>query len=293
VLLGAGPVVVVGLGLPLAERLVAAPGALRLTRRAQPVGAALAVVALALEPGAVAGLVACGWLAVCVAATGGGALLAWRRRVGARGDVGAVAVLTVLAGLAFLSVGGSWLVISRFGWRPLDLSTDIVRLTAVHFHYAGFALPVLGAAALRARPGAAARRVLEVACGAAVVGPPVVAAGFTTEWALLQVGGAVVVTVAAWGVAAGTAAEVVRSLARDNRGAALLLGLSSVSPLVAMVLAVQWALAQHAAIPALSVDDMARTHGLLNGLGFVIAGLAGWSLVEASDRRGAPLPSRR
>ena len=109
---------------------------------------------------------------------------------------------------------------------------------------------------------------------------------------MLQVGGAVVVTIAAWGVAAGTAAAV-RSLAHDNRGGALLLGLSSASPLVAMVLAVQWALAQHAAIPALSVDDMARTHGLLNGLGFVIAGLAGWSLVSATNPAGAPLPSRR
>lgn len=275
----------VGLGLPLAERLLV-PGALRVARWGQPVGALLAVVALVLEPGAVAGVVACGWLAVCLVATGGGAL-AWRR-------VGDVADVAVLAGLAFLSVGGSWLVISRFGWRPLDLSTDIVRLTAVHFHYAGFALPVMGAAALRASPGAA-RRVLEVACGAAVVGPPVVAAGFTTESALPQVGGAVVVTVAAWGVAVGTAAAV-RSVARANRGAAVLLGLSSVSPFAAMVLAVQWALAQHAAVPALGVDDMARTHGLLNGLGFVIAGLAGWSLVsppEAADPRRAPLRSRR
>lgn len=279
----------VGLGLPLAERLLA-PGALRTARWGQPVGAVLAVVALVLEPGAVAGVVACGWLAVCLAATGGGAL-AWRRRAPV-GDVGDVAVL---AGLAFLSVGGSWLVISRFGWRPLDLSTDIVRLTAVHFHYAGFALPVMAAAAVRATPGPAARRVLGVACGAAVMGPPVVAAGFTTESALLQVGGAVVVTVAAWGVAVGTAGAV-RSVARDNRGAAVLLGLSSVSPFVAMVLAVQWALAQHAAVPALGVDDMARTHGLLNGLGFVIAGLAGWSLAspaEAPDPRRPPLRSRR
>jgi hypothetical protein len=292
VLLGAGPVVVAGLGLPLAERLLA-PDALRVARRAQPVGAVLALVALALEPGPVAGVVACGWLAVCLAATAGGAAWAWRRRAPV-GDVGEIAVV---AGLGFLSVGGAWLVISRFGWRPLDLSTDIVRLTAVHFHYAGFALPVMGAAALRAADGsAAARRILEVACGAAVVGPPVVATGFTTDAAAFQVGGAIVVTMAAWGVAAGTAVAA-RSVAHEHRGAAVLLGVSSVSPLAAMVLAVQWALAQHAAVPALSVDDMARTHGLLNGLGFVIAGLAGWSLASlssaAADPAGVPLPSRR
>jgi YndJ-like protein len=283
VLLAGGPIVVAGLGLPLAERVLA-PGALRAARWGQPGGAALALVALALEPGVLAGVLACGWLAVCLAATGGAAVVAWRRRPPPWPPAGDVGDVAVLAGLAFLSVGGSWLVISRFGWRPLDLSTDIVRLTAVHFHYAGFALPVMGAAAFRASSGAA-RRVLALALGAAIAGPPLVAAGFTTESAVLQVGGAVVVTVAAWGVAAGTAAAV-RSVSRAHRGAAVLLGLSSASPLVAMVLAVQWALAQHASIPALGVDDMARTHGLLNGLGFVIAGLAGWSLVSP-----APPPS--
>jgi hypothetical protein len=282
--LAGGPVVVVGLGLPLVERLLvpgeaAAPAALRLARRAQPAGAALAVVSLVLEPGALAGIVACGWLVVCVAATGGSAALAWRRRPPPWPPAGDAAAL---AGLAFLSVGGSWLVISRFGWRPLDLSTDIVRLTAVHFHYAGFAVPLLAAAALPATPGPVARRVLSLACWTAVVGPVVVAAGFTTGSAVFQVGGAVIVTVAAWGVAAGTAAAI-RSVGRDSRTAAVLLSLSSLSPLVAMVLAVQWALAQHAAVPALSVDDMARTHGLLNGLGFVIAGLAGWTLTPLAQ----------
>jgi hypothetical protein len=264
------------------------PVGLRMGRRLQPAGAALAVVALALQPGTVAGLLACGWLAVCVAAAWGAAALAWRQR-----PPSPSAGAAVVGGVGFLVVGGGWLVISRFGWRPFDLSTDIVRLTAVHFHYAGFGLPILGAAALRASSGNA-RRVLTGACAAAIVGPPIVALGFVTEAALFQVGGAVVMTIAAWGVAAGTAAQL-RDTARHSRAAAALLASSSASPLVAMVLAVQWALAQHAAIPALSVDDMAATHGLLNGLGFVIAGLAGWALAQPPEPEPAtpPLASRR
>ena len=80
----------------------------------------------------------------------------------------------------------------------------------------------------------------------------------------------------------------------------ILLVISSLSPLVPMLLAVQWALAQHVDVPALSVRDMANTHGVLNGVGFVIAGLAGWLLagvvspetepVLAPDGRAGPTP---
>ena len=57
----------------------------------------------------------------------------------------------------------------------------------------------------------------------------------------------------------------------------------TVTTTVPMVLAVQWALAQHVDLPALSVSDMATTHGVLNGIGFVIAGLAGWLLAGVSS----------
>jgi hypothetical protein len=64
----------------------------------------------------------------------------------------------------------------------------------------------------------------------------------------------------------------------NDVGRALLV-VSSVAPLVPMVLAVQWALAQHVSMPALSINAMASTHGLLNAVGFVMIGLAGWLLV--------------
>lgn len=45
-----------------------------------------------------------------------------------------------------------------------------------------------------------------------------------------------------------------------------------------MLLALQWALARHSGLPALSIRAMASTHGVLNGVGLVIAGMAGWLL---------------
>jgi hypothetical protein len=259
-------------------------------RRAQPAGAALAVLAIVLEPGTAAGVLALGWVGVCLVATGAGVGLGWRStRTAPTGRLPGAGDLAVAVALAYLSVGAAWLACSRFGWHPLGFSTDIVRLTGVHFHYAGFALPLLGALALRVGEGRsrAARALLVLGCAASVVGPPIVALGFTYEAAIPQAGGAVVMTVAAWAVAAGTVWSVGPAWRRRGWPAAggALLAVSAASPIVAMVLAVQWAIGQHWAVPALSVDDMAATHGLLNGLGFVGAGLAGWTILGRLERR--------
>ena len=58
------------------------------------------------------------------------------------------------AGLLYLSVGGIWLVLFRLGETPLALGEPIILLTAVHFHYAGFAASVLAGATGRALPSA-------------------------------------------------------------------------------------------------------------------------------------------
>ncbi|MCA0972568.1 YndJ family protein [Halobacillus litoralis] len=46
-------------------------------------------------------------------------------------------------GLIYIAIGGGWLVISQAGWSPyLPYSQTIVQLTAIHFHYAAFVLPL-------------------------------------------------------------------------------------------------------------------------------------------------------
>ena len=156
-------------------------------------------------------------------------------------------------------MGGAWLVVSRLGLQPFDLSTDIVRLTAVHFHYAGFGLALLAATGLACADWMASRVALSIGSIAAIVGPPMVAVGFVTDSALGQVGGAVVVTVAAWAVGFGTfllatSSSPARVAPSWERGLVrwtgrMLLIVSSLSPLLPMLLAVQWALAQHWDVP--------------------------------------------
>ena len=296
---------VAGLGLTVTERILgdSTPAPVLLARRAQPVGALAAVVALTMPEGPGAGALATLWLAVCVCATAGGVVVAGRVVSGDAPSIDVVrwplAMVTLAVGLGYLSVGGAWLMVSRLGLHPFDLSTDIVRLTAVHFHYAGFGMALLAATGLACADWMASRVALSIGSIASIAGPPIVATGFVTESALAQVGGAVVVTVAAWAVGFGTfllatSNSQARVVPSWERGLAqwvgrILLVISSLSPLVPMLLAVQWALAQHVDVPALSIRDMANTHGVLNGVGFVIAGLAGWLLAGVVSPETEPV----
>jgi len=46
--------------------------------------------------------------------------------------------------VVFLFTGAFWATADRFAWQPLGFDPLIVLLTAVHFHYAGFALTWAG-----------------------------------------------------------------------------------------------------------------------------------------------------
>jgi hypothetical protein len=103
--------------------------------------------------------------------------------------------------------------------------------------------------------------------------PPVVAAGFVTGAAAPQVGGAVLMALGVGATAAAELIEAVAAAAGREPGRALLLAVSGLAVWAPMALAVAWAAGQHWAVPALSVPDMARTHGLANALAFTVCGL--------------------
>jgi len=217
-----------------------------------------------LVPVGPAGLFACPFLVVALARLGqrlraAGPLSAWRLAPAAE----------VLA-TAYAVVAAAFLVQSRFGLEPLDLREPIIELTAVHYSFAGSAALVLAARALDLavggwRPVATGALVLTAAA------PPVVAAGFVTDGAIPQVGGAVLMTLGVW-----LTATLQLRHAVALRGNALCAGLLVVSGLAVwapMVLAVAWAAGQHWDVPILSIPDMARTHGVANAFAFCLCGL--------------------
>lgn len=122
---------------------------------------------------------------------------------------------------------------------------------------------------LRALPSSPFARVATVAV---LAGPAMVALGFTVV-PVAQVGGAVLLTAGLWLLAGLTLVRVVPTVTATAR---VLLTVSSLSVLVPMLLAVQWALGANLGTPALSIADMARTHGVLNAFGFALTGIVGW-----------------
>ena len=188
-----------------------------------------------------------------------------------------VARLAFLLPHAYLVFGAGWLVISRYGGRPMDFPSVIVELTAVHFHYAGFVAPVI--IAITRSEHVRGRGPLLVALWLSLLASPLTAIGFVYS-ATVGAVGAITFMVALWMWAAVTLVGVVRRLATEAR---ILMTVAAVSVLVSMVLAAVYATGVAAGESWIEIPTMARTHGILNALGFSLCGTGAWLLATGSD----------
>lgn len=270
--------------LPMALGLAPAPldrphghaaRALGAARALQPWAALLLAPATLWPRGPFAAALSLPWVVVCGLVAAGGALRAWRR---GRAGLADREELCVDAGCALLGVGGAWTLAARLGLRPLGFDDLIVALTAVHFHFAGLGLPLLLGLTGRARGGLPAWLVALV-----LGGVPLVAVGITTSRA--------VEWVAAWTLAAGAMGaallQLLEAARHGPRGVRALLGLSGLSLAAGMLLAALYGLGRVLPLPWPTIEQMIPSHGLLNGLGFVVVGLLARSFM-ASPLEGLP-----
>lgn len=249
-------------------------GAKRRRVEAAVVAGAAAALSFLMPQGLPAALLASVWVAVPGLLIVGFADGSRLRDMRGRGEMLAV---------AYLLVGTGWLVLSRFGARPLGFSAQIVELTAVHFHYAGFVTPTLLARLvdwLQSR-SSGADGVSSVAYWTVLVATPITAAGITFS-AAIGVLGALLFTVGLF-VASGVILGQVVS--RVPRRAAVALSVSASSVIVSMLLALSYAFGQWLGTPAPSIRMMAWTHGILNAVGFAFLGVVGWLLVDQTQGR--------
>ena len=260
------PVVVVPLAMRLTDVPADATPALWTARRLQPWAALAVVASFLVHRGYLAAGLASAWLVVTALVAFHGGRRLWRRPAWTSAEV------AVSAGCLMLPIGGGWLVLSRLGMGALGFEEPLILLTAVHFHYAAYATLVLVGSLGRAAGDGRAFRVI---AGGAMAGPLLLAAGITFS-PLLEVAAAGVVALAVCGLGALTLVRVVPHVPPTAR---VLLILSSVSAFGAMALALAYAVGELTWHPIVSLGEMVRIHGPLNALGFVLAGLAGWTLV--------------
>jgi hypothetical protein len=260
--------------LPLALALVApdGPWQRRIYRAAvlwQAPAALLAAGAIWLPAGALAALLAAGWLLL----TGLLGLLGLLRLLARR--TLAPAELSIDAGLMLVPVGGIWLVLARYGARPIGFSEPIVTLTAVHFHYAGFAAPILsGMIGRRLAPSGLARRIYSAAALGLLAGVPLVALGISFS-RQLEVAAVALLATSMAAIALVALVKVVPGVRRPLARA--LLAISALAGLMTMALAIIYALGGRAGV-VLTIPQMAQLHGGANAFGLALCGLLAWTL---------------
>jgi len=271
-----GVLVIVPLGLSLVRRSMRneePPLLYRLAVMAQPVGAVAVTISFFLEPGIKAALLAAAWMIVT-------ALIAlyglWRFWLNPQQPV---AEVSISIGLIYLAVGGGWLVMSRLGVQLLGFGDTIVLLTAVHFHFAGFAAPILTGLAGRnlVDPHRNAHLLLGGAAVAVTVGTPLVAAGITVS-PVLALAGTLVISLGLALLALLVLVWIVSSV--SSVPARILLVIASVSSLSAMVLASLYAYSIFSKTLIIDIPQMAMSHGILNAFGFSLCGLLAWAIVR-------------
>jgi hypothetical protein len=166
--------------------------------------------------------------------------------------------------------------------RPMGIQEPIGLLTAVHFHFAGFATAMIAAATLRFAENRGQhpwlRRLILMMVGL----PFVVAAGFVISPVLKMI------AAISFSSSVAGLAIVLRACGRKAKDATarILLQVAAGAVLAGMVLSAVYAVGDYLGSDALTIPQMARTHGVLNAVGFCLMGLLGW-LVETSRRLSA------
>ncbi|MBI1228284.1 MAG: hypothetical protein GC192_23825 [Bacteroidetes bacterium] len=185
------------------------------------------------------------------------------------------ATFSLAAGMSYLSVAGIWAVMERLGFYPFGFDPEIVFLTIVHFHYAGFLLPVLaGLAAGRLGEGVFS----QIICYFAVAGVGLLAAGITltnfgidTDWEMAS----------AWLMAFSAAAVAVMhfriAFLKNNSLKTRWLWIISASALLGgMLLAGLYGSRFLTPVSWLDIPMMRALHGSLNAVGFGLFAVWGW-----------------
>ncbi len=274
-LIALGPLVVVPLGLRLWAAATNPAGPSRTTQTiaiAQPVASLCAWASLSVPVSRSAGALALVWLAA-TAAIGANALWqlrAWRTLP--------LHVLCMHVGPTFLPVGAAWLFAAQWGIAPMGFSPAIVLLTAAHFHFAAFAMPLLAGMSgnvLVARENGVTSRAWKWAAWSTLLGPPFVAIGIsTTRWLEVATSAyfATGQLVLGWVLAIQVARHV------RSRVATYGLVACGATLTVSMLAALTYAVGHFLRVEWLTIPVMIATHGRANVFAVTLLGLLSWNI---------------
>jgi hypothetical protein len=233
--------------------------------------ASLTTVSFSLDDRTVAACFASVWVLVCAVFAGDGL----RRFVNAGRK--SFTQFCFAAGEGYLLVAGVWLVASRAGLQILGFREPIVLLTAVHFHFAGFASAVLAGLTYERFRDSKWKVALQSVLSAVVCGPAILGLAFLLGPKVKLVA-ALLIALGQFGLAGGM---VRAGIAAKNAGGRWLLFVAGGSVAAGMILAVVWAIGEYPLEAFVNIRQMAEFHGVLNAVGFVVCGLLEWRVANS------------
>lgn len=183
-----------------------------------------------------------------------------------------IAKLNLLAAALFLPVAAAWAFADRLDFRPFDFDATITLLTAAHFNYAGFILPILTGLILPKFQNIWSR-IFGIGV---IIGVPLVAIGITTSHFLLpEIIETVCVTILASSAFGIGFLHLLLAFKMQGK-ARWLIALSGLALMAGMTLAMGYGWRYYVPISFLSIPWMYAVHGTLNALGFALPGVLGW-----------------
>ena len=178
-----------------------------------------------------------------------------------------------LAAMFYLPIGAAWLLAYQLGLQPLGFRGVIVLLTAVHFHFTGFAATIwvsqIGEHLTQFN------RLYSWAAASFVSATPMIAVGITLS-PLFEIAGVLLLTGSLLLLALLLYRLVIPQLPNPI-GKGLLVG-APLAMLIAITLAVIYGIGEYRQLPLLTIPQMVQWHGWLNAVGFVFCGLLGWRI---------------
>ncbi|MGP4078913.1 YndJ family protein [Pseudalkalibacillus sp. R45] len=232
--------------------------------------AVLAGLSFSLEPGVTAGFLSVGWLVFSILV-----FLYGAARFSARGTR-RLEELSVDIGLIYFLLGGVWFTISRFGLEIMDFSMTIIQLTAIHFQFSAFVLPIFNGLLGRFLVGQqhTLSKTYKLATCGILAGPILIAIGITYSrlFEFLSVG-IFVIALILYCILIFT--HVVPKISWLPR---ILLFLSTSVLILTLAFSFIYGLSRALNVVMIPIPDMVLFHGIGNAFFVVFCGVVGWFL---------------
>ncbi|MEC7566099.1 MAG: YndJ family transporter [Planctomycetota bacterium] len=194
-------------------------------------------------------------------------------------------LLPIAGGWMLISVGAYWFGSLLLNHHPLGFDRRFVILTAVHFHFAGFALPVMTGRLIKhtefSQPKLSRR--LTVLSPLMLMSIPFVGIGIAYS-PLVEVFASLILAGCCIVIAISQIYGATHLPTAPSWG----LSLSSTSLILAAFLAAFYAIGEYSGNRILTIPVMIASHGTLNAVGFSLLGLVCWACLSAPAEKTRP-----